>query len=1202
MTDTMPAGWWAAGLALAERPAGDPVSTDLAKDRLGGWRAAFGPRFSERLAADGLDEDALLGLLAEPPRALAARVQRPAWAETVEHAIHTATPQQVDTTDWRAAFAVPIRPFVTNAVADLTSRVATIQDLDRLADLPAITAAFADRLSRRLTGIATRTLVHELNTGLAAGRTTGAADFATQLTEPAALAGLCATYPVLARLLGQASTFHTDAAGELLTRFATDRATVVTTLFGGTDPGRLTEIRAGLGDTHRRGRGVAVLTFAGGAKLVYKPRDLGAHERFAHAVRWLNTVVSDLELRTAAAVTRDGYGWVEFVPAAPLPDLAAADRFYRRHGGLLALLHALHAADMHFENVIACGDQPVPVDVETLFHPSLTAPDSAPDPAARALSESVQRTGLLPVVVAGEGGAADVSALGGSTVTDVVTDWAPDERGALREVRKQVSRTGAGNLPNFDGRPVGVAAHEKALLAGFRLAYDAILRHRTEFIDLLEQCGDDEVRVAVRHSAGYTRLLTESTRPELLRDGLVRDQALDLLWTESTRHPLRWRVCRDELADLWALDVPLFTTRPGSADLWSATGRRLPGALDRPGLANALTKVNAMSEIDRRDQEWIITAALATTRPTGQGHHPAPALPGHMVGTAAPPDRLLVAACTIADQIVARHLAHGERVNWLGLEHVDDTQWLVLPMGAGLGNGYLGVALFLAQVAELSGIARYADMAHRALRGLPGLFDLMARRPDLVATIGCGGFHGFGGIAYGLARLAGLLDDHELADATRTAVDLAAAAARTPGPPDVAGGAAGCLAAMTAVHAELGLASAAALAEDCAAGLTELVRATGMAGTPPGFLGGAAGITWALDRAAGLSRRGGPESATHSNPASPGWRDAMAGGPGGAAGPAMASVTTDVSQQAGTTRPVGRSALSLGRTGAIATGASRSAPATSADLSRPAGTARPGSASGAGDAGSTGPVDRSAASDTGSTGHGTGSHGSDSRDSANSSGPDSRDAAGEPAGRGAGTVGPEVAASSGTGRDSRTSDTDEPGLPDLAGVIARPRQPGATGGSGKTGPVSATGGPRKDGVVGGAGESGPAGQAGEPGNLAATAGLGWCAGIAGLVMAGSGDLDELLADRPVLADLSLCHGELGIADALIVAGVGETVRRRRAGLILDAYTRHGACCGTPGGVTTPGLLTGLAGIGYGLLRLGFADRVPSVLLLEPAHY
>lgn len=978
MTDTgptqaLPAYWWAPGLALAERSAGHSVPNDQARDRFTRWQATFGTRFGERLAADGLDESTLLGLLAEPPSAQAGRVPRPAWAGTVEHAVATAAPQDVNTTDWRAAFAVALRPFVTNAVHDLAGRVSAEHSGDHT-DLDAITAAFADRLSRRLVGIATRTLVHELNSRRAAGRTTGVAHFATQLTEPAGLAALCATYPVLARLLGLASTAHTTVTAELLARFAADRAAIADTLLEGADPGRLTEIHTGLGDTHRRGRAVAVLTFATGTRIVYKPRDLGAYTRFTTAVRWLNDAAGDLGLRTATALPRDGYGWVEFVPATPLPEPAAADRFYRRHGALLALLHALHAADMHAENVIACGDQPVAVDVETLFHPALTTPEPAPDPAARMLSDSVQRTGLLPVVVAGESGAADVSALAGHTVTDTVTDWVPDEHGGLRAVKRQVTRTATANLPVLAGRPVPAADHEKALLAGFRLGYDTILRHRTEFIDLLEDSGEDEVRVAIRHSRGYARLLAESTRPELLRDGLVRDHALDVLWTESTRDPLRWRACRDELADLWALDVPLFTTRPNTADLWSATGRRLPGALDRPGLANALAKVNAMSEIDRRDQEWIISAGLATTHATTGGHRPAAPLPDRLTGTAAPADRLLVAACTVADQIIVRHLAHGERVNWLGLELVDDTRWMVLPMGAGLGSGYTGVALFLAQVAQLTGISRYAIMAARALRGLPRLFDVMAQRLDLVAAIGCGGFHGFGGIAYGLARLTTLLGDDRLRDATRTAVDLAAAAAKAPGPPGVASGAAGCHAAMTAVHAELGIPAARTLARDCADGLTDLARTTDLDTGPRGFLDGAAGIRWALGQETTMTA------------------------------------------------------------------------------------------------------------------------------------------------------------------------------------------------------------PAQD--------------------------LGWCTGAAGLAVAG-GNVDPLLRDRPVLADLSLCHGELGIAEALtVLAGRDERVaaaRRRRAGLVLDALGRHGAVCGTPGGVTTPGLLTGLAGIGYGLLRLGFPDRVPSVLLLAPTH-
>jgi lantibiotic modifying enzyme len=127
---------------------------------------------------------------------------------------------------------------------------------------------------------------------------------------------------------------------------------------------------------------------------------------------------------------------------------------------------------------------------------------------------------------------------------------------------------------------------------------------------------------------------------------------------------------------------------------------------------------------------------------------------------------------------------------------------------------------------------------------------------------------------------------------------------------------------------------------------------------------------------------------------------------------------------------------------------------------------------------------------------------------------------------------------------------------------------------------------------------------------------GWCRGTAGLLIAGSciaGDgsrpsvkrASQVLAERPVLQDFSLCHGELGITEALtVLAATGcdpaaAQALRRRAGLILDAIGRRAWHCGTPGGISTPGLLSGLAGIGYGLLRLGFPDQTPSVLLLEP---
>jgi lantibiotic modifying enzyme len=85
---------------------------------------------------------------------------------------------------------------------------------------------------------------------------------------------------------------------------------------------------------------------------------------------------------------------------------------------------------------------------------------------------------------------------------------------------------------------------------------------------------------------------------------------------------------------------------------------------------------------------------------------------------------------------------------------------------------------------------------------------------------------------------------------------------------------------------------------------------------------------------------------------------------------------------------------------------------------------------------------------------------------------------------------------------------------------------------------------------------------------------------------------------------SLCHGDLGKVELVLQAGVlldepGWLAEAQRlAGKILASITTHGWRCGVPQGVETLGLMTALAGIGYGLLRLARPQDVPSVLTLE----
>lgn len=82
---------------------------------------------------------------------------------------------------------------------------------------------------------------------------------------------------------------------------------------------------------------------------------------------------------------------------------------------------------------------------------------------------------------------------------------------------------------------------------------------------------------------------------------------------------------------------------------------------------------------------------------------------------------------------------------------------------------------------------------------------------------------------------------------------------------------------------------------------------------------------------------------------------------------------------------------------------------------------------------------------------------------------------------------------------------------------------------------------------------------------------------------------------------SLCHGDLGNLELLLQAS--ETLDplqyrseiERLSAIVLDSIDRDGWLCGIPLEVESPGLMTGLAGIGYGLLRLLEPSQVPSIL-------
>ncbi|RBL83757.1 type 2 lantipeptide synthetase LanM, partial [Streptomyces cavourensis] len=172
------------------------------------------------------------------------------------------------------------------------------------------------------------------------------------------------------------------------------------------------------------------------------------------------------------------------------------------------------------------------------------------------------------------------------------------------------------NRPRLEGVPADPSAYTDALCEGFRVGYTAVSEYRDELLGkrgLLTDFARDEVRVVSRPTWTYTTLLDESTHPDLMRDAAERHQVLSLLRTLTLGTPALPGLEEEEIEELWAGDVPVFLTRPGSTELWSGTGRGVPGTPGPTGLERVEAKVRAMDSVDRQDQERIIRAAMVST-------------------------------------------------------------------------------------------------------------------------------------------------------------------------------------------------------------------------------------------------------------------------------------------------------------------------------------------------------------------------------------------------------------------------------------------------------------------------------------------------------------------------------------------------------------------------------------------------------------
>ncbi|MEW2592253.1 type 2 lanthipeptide synthetase LanM family protein [Micromonospora aurantiaca] len=617
----------------------------------------------------------------------------------------------------------------------------------------------------RLIVMVKRTLVLDLNVARERGRLCGTTPSDRFACFVAGLTGrpgrkLLAAYPVLVDELIGHLTRWIEVRTEFAVRFEADLP-LLRTAFGVTaeDVSAVDDISFGVGDVHRRGRSVAIVSVAG-RKVVYKPRPLAVEQHFNEFVGWLNGRGLEHPLRPAAVLDRGAYGWSEYCEPQPCADAGAVDRFYWRQGVYLGVFYLLGGYDMHSSNVIAVGEHPVFVDLEAMFHAPADFEDDDLTGSAvgGALRESVLASLLLPqrqFVADGDRlRGVDVSGLAGDrSVPELKVAYEGDGTDRMRVVRRREELAETGNRPTLAGQGREPSIRAEYLMAGFSECYRLLRANR---VVLLAEDGpitpfaDDQVRAVLRDTRVYTSLLDESWHPELLTDQQIRRAHFERLAVPGGvgDYP---DVLASELRQLAHGDVPVFSFTAGGTALSDPDGVISSNLLNRSGLAWAQSRVLRLSDSDLEVQSSYIAASLATLDP-GRRPEIAP-VPGMATTASAAPERLLDAARSIADRLVRTALRAdpADGPEWVTLNLLDDRYWVLGRTSLGLGSGVLGIALFLAELDAIVGETRYHEVVEDLVRSL--LDDNEPPDNADLEGLSIGGFEDLGALLHLIARL-----------------------------------------------------------------------------------------------------------------------------------------------------------------------------------------------------------------------------------------------------------------------------------------------------------------------------------------------------------------------------------------------------------------------------------------------------------------
>ena len=419
-------------------------------------------------------------------------------------------------------------------------------------------------------------------------------------------------YPLLKKKVDLIVYNSVNTIVEILHKLDQDKSIIISTF--SIDPGcKLTRIKLGCGDPHQGGKTVSRLCFSDGRCVYYKPRDLTPAVHFAEFVSFVSAGI-DVCIKMPKIILRPNYAWEEGIEYEPCLDVQDVCDYYNRLGVLLAVLYSLEATDFHYENIIANGAFPVLVDLESLLCPYMPIDGTETN---EGLYQSVLRTGILhsrlnfsefgqkPVDVGG------INSLKGIVSPIPQFQFQISQQGEIIINKKHGYLREGKNVPFLNGKIVGVSDYSNEFVSGFEKCYRFLLENKAAILNLIDSFSNDSIRVIIRPTAAYALLLHETYKPILLKD----EKRLSTFYTDTLERsaiecPILNRTVSHEVGSLLRGDIPYFTAKVSSHDLYLDNALCIENYFDESGRETVLKRINSLCLEDLNIQKWIIDTTI----------------------------------------------------------------------------------------------------------------------------------------------------------------------------------------------------------------------------------------------------------------------------------------------------------------------------------------------------------------------------------------------------------------------------------------------------------------------------------------------------------------------------------------------------------------------------------------------------------------